>query len=427
MSTPLAHPGEVVIDLNAIADNVTALKSRARSAGLMAVVKADAYGHGLVPSARAALRGGADWLGVAQIGEGLALRAAGVTDPILAWMVTPGLDLAPVVGADVTIAVSSTLILDDVVAAARQHGTAAQVHLKADTGLGRNGAFSLRASGAGIDAKTDWDDLVAAAAAAEAEGAVEVTGIFSHFAYADEPEHPTVRAQEEAFADAVRAAERAGLRPQLRHLSNSAATLTNPGSAWDMVRPGLSVYGLSPVPQVGSAADFGLVPAMQVNARVAVTKDVPAGQGVSYGHTYHAGGPTRLADIPLGYADGIPRHASNAAPVWVAGRRQRIAGRVCMDQFVVDVGDSPVVAGDPVVLFGSGSHGEPTAQDWADAAGTISYEIVTRMGPRVPRTYLGEGVEAPTRTRPWENGQATIGRPAIGTDHRQEPKGEPAS
>ena len=172
-------------------------------------------------------------------------------------------------------------------------------------------------------------------------------------------------------------------------MSNSAATLTTPGATWDMVRPGLAVYGLSPVPDLATSAQLGLRPAMRVTASVAVAKRIPAGQGVSYGHTYAPERETTVVDVPLGYADGVPRHASNVGPVQVGGRRLHVSGRVCMDQFVVDVGDLSVVAGDEVVLFGPGDDGEPTAQDWAEAVGTISYEIVTRFGPRVPRVYVG--------------------------------------
>jgi alanine racemase len=380
-------PARATIDLDAISANVRALRERAGGTELMAVVKADAYGHGLVPSARAALAGGACALGVAQPTEALALRAAGVDAPVLTWLVAPGADVAPLVDAGVEVAVSGPWLLDVLAAAAREAGVSATVQLKADTGLGRNGAFSLAPRGR--DARTDWTDLVDHAAKLEAEGAVRVRGLFTHFAYADAPAHPTVRAQQEAFADAVAVAERAGLRPQVRHMANSAATLTTPDAAWDMVRPGIAVYGLSPVPDIASAAELGLRPAMRVTAQVAVAKRVPAGQGVSYGHTHVTRRETTLVDVPLGYADGIPRHASGAAPVQVHGRRFAIAGRVCMDQFVVDVGDLPVQAGDEVVLFGAGDDGEPTAQDWADAAGTISYEIVTRFGPRVPRVHVG--------------------------------------
>lgn len=379
-------PAVVTVDLTAISDNVRVLRERAGGAELMAVVKADAYGHGLVPSARAALAGGACALGVAQPSEALALRAAGVRAPVLTWLVAPGTDLTPLVEAGVEVAASAPWVLDELGAAARATGVEAVCQLKVDTGLGRNGAFGLPVS---EGRRTDWGELVDRAAALQAEGAVRPRGVFTHFSYADAPTHPTVRGQQDVFADAVRVAEQAGLQLEVRHMSNSAATLTTPGATWDMVRPGLSVFGLSPVPDLGTAADFGLRPAMRATARAAVTKRVPGGQGVSYGHTYLTTGETTLVDVPLGYADGIPRHASGTGPVQIRGQRFTVSGRVCMDQFVVDVGDLPVEPGEEVVLFGTGEDGEPTAQDWADAAGTISYEIVTRFGPRVPRVYVG--------------------------------------
>ena len=379
-------PAVVTVDLTAISDNVRVLRERAGGAELMAVVKADAYGHGLVPSARAALAGGACALGVAQPSEALALRAAGVRAPVLTWLVAPGTDLTPLVEAGVEVAASAPWVLDELGAAARATGVEAVCQLKVDTGLGRNGAFGLPVS---EGRRTDWGELVDRAAALQAEGAVRPRGVFTHFSYADAPTHPTVRGQQDVFADAVRVAEQAGLQLEVRHMSNSAATLTTPGATWDMVRPGLSVFGLSPVPDLGTEADFGLRPAMRATARAAVTKRVPGGQGVSYGHTYLTTGETTLVDVPLGYADGIPRHASGTGPVQIRGQRFTVSGRVCMDQFVVDVGDLPVEPGEEVVLFGTGEDGEPTAQDWADAAGTISYEIVTRFGPRVPRVYVG--------------------------------------
>ena len=379
-------PARATIDLDAITGNVRALRERVCGAELMAGVKADAYGHGLVPSARAALAGGACALGVAQPTEALALRAAGITAPVLTWLVAPGADLAPLGEAGVEVATSAPWVLDELAAAARSTGRPAVAQLKVDTGLGRNGAFGLPLS---ADPRTDWSDLVDRAARLEAEGVLRVRGVFTHFAYSDAPQHPTVRAQQEAFADAVGLAERAGLRPEVRHLSNSAATLTSPSSTWDMVRPGLAIYGLSPVPDLGGADDFGLRPAMRVAATAAVVKRVAAGQGVSYGHTYRTERESTLVDVPLGYADGVPRHASNRGPVQVGGRRFTVTGRVCMDQLVVDVGDQQVEAGDEVVLFGAGDQGEPTAQDWAEAADTISYEIVARIGPRVPRVYTG--------------------------------------
>jgi alanine racemase len=385
MSVAAQHPAHVTVDLSVIAGNVAALKQRAGSAEVMAVVKADAYGHGLVPCARAAVTGGATWLGVAQLAEALALRQAGIGTPVLSWLHAPGMDLAPAVAADVDLGVAAPWSLRAAADAAHSTGRTAKVQLKVDTGLARNGAWALSA---GAD-RTDWELLVDAARELEAQQAIRVTGVFTHFAYADAPEHPTVRAQQEAFAGAVALAERAGLRPDLRHMSNSAAALTTPQAAWDMVRPGLAVFGLSPVPDLGDSAAYGLVPAMTASARVSVTKRVAGGQGVSYGHTYVTTGATTLADVPVGYADGVPRHASGSAEVLVAGARRPIAGRVCLDQFVVDVGDLPVQAGDEVVLFGPGSAGEPTAQDWAEAAGTISYEIVSRFGPRLPRVYVG--------------------------------------
>ncbi|QFG67798.1 alanine racemase [Ornithinimicrobium pratense] len=380
-------PARVTVDLGAIRDNVRTLRERVGGAELMAVVKADAYGHGLVPSARAALAGGACALGVAQPSEAIALREAAIDAPVLTWLVAPGVEVLPLVEAGVEVAASTPWTLDALAAAARASGTTAVTQLKADTGLARNGAFSLPVRAG--DPRTDWTDLVDHAARLAAEGVLRVRGLFTHFSHADAPRDPTVRAQQEAFADAVAVAERAGLDPEVRHMSNSAATLTTPAATWDMVRPGLAVYGLTPVPDLGSAADYGLRPAMRVAAAVAVAKRLPAGQGVSYGHTYAPKRESTVVDVPLGYADGVPRHGSNLAPVQVGGQRFTIAGRVCMDQFVVDVGDLEVGAGDEVVLFGAGDEGEPTAQEWADAVGTISYEIVTRFGPRVPRVYRG--------------------------------------
>lgn len=379
----LAPPGVtgwVEVDLSAITDNVRALKARAGSAELMAVVKADGYGHGALPSARAALAGGATWLGVAQLTEALALRAAGVSAPLLTWLYAPGAPLDAAVLAGVDLALSTPWALDELLAVTRRLGVPARVHLKVDTGLGRGGAFG-----------SGWSALVAAAAAAAAEGAIEVVGVWSHFAYADAPDHPTVRGQQQVFEAAVAELEKAGVTPQLRHLANSAATLTNPSAAYDMVRPGLAIYGLSPVPDLGSSADFGLREAMRVMARLVNVKDLPEGQGVSYGHTYVTDRDTRVGLVPMGYADGIPRAASNAGPMLLGERRLSIAGRVCMDQVVLDLGpDTPAVAGDEVVLFGSDAAGEPCAEDWAVATGTISYEIVTRMSSRLPRYYRTE-------------------------------------
>lgn len=369
-------PARITIDLDAITANTRALKGFAGQAQVMAVVKGDAYGHGLVPSARAALAGGATWLGVAQLDEAFALRAAGIDAPVLSWLHAPGVDFDRAVRESIDLGVPAIWELDAVAQAARRVGRTARVHLKVDTGLARNGAYGA-----------DWTALVEAAKPLVAEGVVSVTGVFTHFAFADAPEHPTVLRQQELFADAVRDCERAGFALEVRHMSNSAATLTSPQAAWDMVRPGLAVYGLSPVPDLGDPAHFGLTPAMTVSANLTVVKRIPAGQGVSYAHTYVPQHDTTVVDVPIGYVDGVPRSASNAAPVLLNGARYSIAGRVCMDQFVVDIGDAQAAAGDEMVLFGDGRDGGPTAQDWAEAAGTISYEIVARMSSRLPRVY----------------------------------------
>jgi alanine racemase len=372
---------EARIDLAAVRHNVGLLADRAAGgAGVMAVVKADGYGHGLVPTARAAVQGGATWLGVAFLEEALALRAAHLDVPILAWLTTPGEDLRPAVAAGVDLGIYSLAELAAAQAAARATGVTTRVQLKADTGLSRGGAQP-----------TDWPELCEAAAKAEADGALKVSGLWSHFAFADGgPDHPTNSRQTHVFREALEIAGRAGLTPEVRHLANSAATLTAPATHFDLVRPGLAVYGLSPVPDVGSPDELGLRPAMTLASTVALTKRVPAGSGVSYLHRYVTEATTSLALVPVGYADGVPRTATNVAQVQLGGQRRTIAGTVCMDQFVLDVHDDGVVAGDEVLLFGPGTRGEPTAQDWADWLGTINYEIVTRVGARVPRTYTGE-------------------------------------
>ncbi len=367
------------IDLTALRANVRSLRGRLTGgAGLMAVVKADAYGHGLVPCARAAREAGADWLGVATPGEALALRAAGDRGRLLCWLWTPDAPWLRAIEADVDVSVSAPWDLAAAVAAAREAGRTARVHLKIDTGLGRSGC-----------PPREWPGLVAAARAAETSGAITVTGLWSHFACADEPGHPSIAAQRAVFEDALAVAARAGLDPEVRHFANSPATLTLPEAHYDLVRTGISVYGLSPSPDVGSAADLGLRPVMTLRAALAGVKRVPGGHGVSYGHEYLTPGETTLALVPAGYADGIPRHASGSGPVLVAGKWRTVTGRVAMDQFVVDLGGDTAEAGDEAILFGPGDRGEPTAEDWARAAGTIGYEIVTRIGSRVPRVHHG--------------------------------------
>ncbi|GGK55368.1 alanine racemase [Planomonospora parontospora subsp. parontospora] len=368
-------PAEARVDLSAIRANAALLRDRASGAQVMATVKADGYGHGMAACARAALEGGADRLGTASVREALALRAEGVTAPVLSWLIPPGEPLEEAVARDVELAAGAPWLVDEIAEAAGRAGCPARVHLKADTGNGRGGATAA-----------DWPALLDRALARQAEGTVEITGLWSHLACADIPGHPSVAAQLDAFDEALAVAEKAGAGGShvIRHIANSAAALAVPRARYDMVRPGIAVYGLSPIPELG---DFGLRPAMTLVARLALVKRVPEGSGVSYGHLYVTDCETTLGLVPLGYADGIPRHATNRAEVLGGGRRRRIAGRVCMDQFVIDVGDDPVTEGDEVVLFGDGSRGEPTAQEWADSLGTITYEIVTGIGSRVPRVY----------------------------------------
>ncbi|MEU4829840.1 alanine racemase [Streptosporangium sp. NPDC023615] len=368
-------PAEARVDLSAIRENLALLAGHASGAEIMVAVKADAYGHGLVPVARACLEGGAGRLGTAFVREALALRAAGVTAPILAWIIPPGEPLEEAVGQDVELSASNPATVDAIADAAAAAGRRARVHLKADTGASRGGAPAR-----------DWPALLDRALARRAEGTIEIAGLWSHLACADVPGHPSVAGQLAAFDEALGIAEKAGAGGShvIRHIANSAAILTLPKARYDMVRPGIAAYGLSPVPELG---DFGLRPAMTLVARIALVKRVPAESGVSYGHLYVTDRETTLGLVPLGYADGVLRHATNRAEVLAGGRRRRIAGRVCMDQFMIDVGDDPLAEGDEVILFGDGSHGEPTLQEWADSLGTITHEIVTGIGPRVPRVH----------------------------------------
>ena len=374
------------MDLAAIRANVAELRRRVAPAEVMVVVKADGYGHGMVEAARAARDAGAAWLGVAVLEEALALRSAGDTGPLLSWLTVPGEDFRPAVAADIDVTAYTVPEVEAVTEAAELLGRVARLQLKVDSGLGRGGATG-----------SEWPDVVAAAAKAQDAGSVEVTGIWSHFACADEPDHPANDRQEQAFRAALDVAEQAGLHARLRHLANSAAALTRPSSHFELVRCGLAAYGLSPVPQLRTSADLGLRPAMTARSSVAIAKRVPAGSGVSYGHTYVTDRETTLAVVPVGYGEGLLRSASSVAPVQVAGTKRRVSGRVCMDQIVVDVGDDEVSAGDDVVLFGPGSTGEPTAEDWAQACGTISYEIVTRLGGRFVRSYVDAGARGDAR------------------------------
>jgi len=365
---------EAVIDLDAIARNVRTIADRVAPAEVMAVVKADAYGHGAVEATRAALAGGATRLGVADLDEALALRSAGIDAPILAWLHDPDADFAGAVAAGVELGISNLAQLER--AASALQGGPARVHLKIDTGLSRNGV-----------AEEDWGAAVARAAELEREGRLVVVGVFSHFANTS---RDVDAAQRAAFERALASAAEAGLRPATRHLASSEQAIRDPQARYDMVRIGIGMYGLTPFGDGTSCTDLGLTPAMTLRTRIAAVRRVTAGTGASYAHIWHADHATTLALVPLGYADGIPRHASGGgAEVLLAGARRPVVGRVAMDQFIVDVGDAQVEAGDEVVVFGDPATGAPTADEWAEAAGTIGYEIVTRIGPRVARTYTG--------------------------------------
>ncbi|WP_310266248.1 alanine racemase [Kocuria rhizophila] len=388
---PADGPSErsAVVDLAAVEHNVGRLLELARGRTLIAVVKADAYGHGAPRVARAALAAGAHMLGTAHVAEALALRAEGITAPVLAWLHTAATDFRAAVRQDVRLGLSGGE-LDLVLGAAREAGRPAVVHLKFDSGLGRNGATPAQ-----------WPELLERVRQAEGQGLLTVEGIFTHLAVADEPSRPETAEQLAAFQDAVRAARDAGLNPTTVHAANtpgllSAADRPDPDAMLlDAVRVGLGLYGLSPFAD-RSPQEFGLVPAMTLRTRVANVKDVPAGAGVSYGLTYRTEGPTRLALIPLGYADGVPRVATGA-PVRIGDRVYPVVGRIAMDQCVVDLSlgrpvgagsqEQSVRIGDEAVLFGAGE--DPSVVEWADAAGTINYEIVTRISPRVPREYVG--------------------------------------
>ncbi len=369
---------EALVDLAAVRHNVGVLRGAAPDSALMAVVKADGYGHGAVPVAEAALASGASWLGVCTIEEALDLRAGGLTAPILSWLHLPDDDFAAAVAADVDLSVASRAHLAAVLAGARRAQRSARLHLKVDTGLTRNGVQPR-----------DWPDLLDAVAKAVVDGAAEVVAVWSHLAHADAPHHPTLDRQAARLNDAWHAARDRGLDP-IRHLANSAATLTRPDLHFDLVRPGIAVYGLDPLAR--PVHESPLLPAMTLRARVALVKRVPAGEGVSYGHAWTTSRETTLALVPIGYADGVPRRLGRGGRmrVLLAGEVRPVVGRVCMDQVMVDCGDDPVREGDEVVLFGTGEHGEPTAQDWADELEAIHYEVVTGVhGRRVTRTVVG--------------------------------------
>lgn len=366
-----------VVDLDAIGHNVATLREHAGSAAVMAVVKADGYGHGAPPVARAALAAGAAELGVATVEEALALRRDGITAPVLAWLHMPNTDFAPALAADVQLGVSSEREVDDILAAVRRTGHTATVTVKVDTGLSRNGV-----------GPADYPAVLAALRRAQADDAIRVRGTMSHLVHGDDPDHPLNDLQAERLTDMVATARDQGLRVDVVHLSNSPAVLTRPDLAFDMVRPGIAVYGLTPLPERG---DMGLRPAMTVRCPVVLVRPLKAGDGVSYGHRWIAERDTTVALIPAGYADGVFRTLSGRIEVSINGRRYPNVGRICMDQFVVDLGPGPsdVAVGDDAILFGPGSEGEQTAQDWAELLDTINYEVATSPRGRITRAYVG--------------------------------------
>ncbi|HET9898128.1 MAG TPA: alanine racemase [Streptosporangiaceae bacterium] len=397
---------EAIVDVSAIRANVAAMARHVGKAQVMAVVKSDGYGHGMLPTAKAALAGGATWLGVGHVAEGVALRQAGLSVPVLCLLAAPDAPHQEAIESGIDLSAGSASLVRQIGTVAALAGRPARLHLKADTGMSRGGA-TMR----------DWPDVVAAALAEQAAGRCEIVGIWSHLACADIPGHPSVDAQLAVFGEALSQASRLGARPLVRHLANTPALLTRPDTWFDLVRPGGGVTGLCTLP--GGPPGW-LRPAMTVRTRLVQTKRVPAGTGVSYGHRYHTKAETTLGLIPLGYNEGIPRGARDIAQVLVRGRRLSISGTVCMNQCVVDVGDLPVRDGDQVVLFGPGDHGEPTAQEWADLLDTLSYDIVTRFTGKIPRSYCGVTGELAAAgsagaTVAWacaDTGQAAIGVPA---------------
>lgn len=365
----MTYPSRARIDLDALAHNFRVVKS-ATQARVAGIVKADAYGHGLIPVARTLAAAGADYLGVAQLAEAFTLREAIADIPILAWIYTPGTDLARAIEEEIEISAPAPWAVEEIARAARNASRPARIHVEIDTGMARGGLTPAQVP------------EVADRLGELAGDGVELVGLWSHLARADEPEHPLTGRQLDRFEQAAEEFAARGLHP-MRHLANSAGTLWHPDTHLDLVRPGIALYGLSPNPDTASAAELGLRPVMTLSAPVVSARDVPAATGVSYGHTEIVG-PARLATVPLGYADGIPRSASRRAEVAGAGKLRKIIGTVCMDQFVIEGED--LDAGDTVVLFGEGA---PGADDWARHCGTIGYEITTRLGPRVPRIYEG--------------------------------------
>jgi alanine racemase len=367
------------INLTAIKKNIEYIKQKS-NAQILAVVKADAYGHGLIPVAKAAVDSGATWLGTALLEEAIELRNNGIDANVIAWLTPLGEDFKSALSLKIEIGVSSIELLDEIVSASEEVGVIPRLHLEIDTGMSRGGVAD------------QWEMLIAKVANLIKENKIEIVGAWSHFARADEPAEVMNKEQLDLFDNKVTQLRSLGIKPEFIHIANSAAALTNQASHKSIVRWGIGLYGLSPdVNNLGDSKKLGLLPAMKLKAKLNLVKKVKSGATVGYGATAKVLKDTKLGVISLGYADGIPRNANNSAGVFVAGKRAAIIGRVSMDQFVVDLGaDSLAKTGDEVIVFGDGSAGEYTVDEWAKACGTINYEIVTRIGPRVPRIYTYE-------------------------------------
>ena len=380
----MENRAEVLIDLGAIRENIKYLMAKSGKPAL-AVVKADGYGHGLLPVAKSALSAGASWLGVALLEEARALRQGGINAPIIAWLTPVTDDFASAISEDIDIAIPSLAHLEAITSAARSLGKCARVHLEVDTGMSRGGALH------------EWSELVRSAKSYQDSGLIKVIGIWSHFARADEAGHEFNNKQLENFKSAVAEAKSVGITPEVIHLSNSAAAINDADSHFDLLRLGIAIYGLSPdFSHMGSSEKLNLKPAMSIRARIHLVKDIPAGSQVGYGGSAITKVDTKLGVIAMGYSDGIPRSANSSAGVLVGNKRAPIIGRVSMDQFVVDLGrDSSVKAGDWAYIIGSNpsdsytSASSYTADSWASASATINYEIVTRIAARVKRIYQG--------------------------------------
>ena len=374
MSDPVTQrPSRIVVDLSAVGDNLRAIRARV-GVPVMGIVKANAYGHGLVPVARHLEACGVDRLGVAFVEEGIALRRAGIRLPVLVLGGIFGPQVADYLRHELEITVSSLDKLRQVEAVAEALGQRARVHLKIDTGMERIGVHSYSCAG-----------FIEAAAASRW---CDVVGVYSHLACADDPGSPMTDRQVERFAEACAHFTRIGAPMPLRHLANSGGVLHAPGTWLDLVRPGIILYGVLPDP--ASQATLALRPALSLVSRVVYFKVVRAGGTVSYGATWAAANDTRIATIPVGYGDGYPRALSSRGEVLLRGHRRPIAGRVCMDQFMVDLGpDGTAYNEDEVVLVGRHDGQAIRVEDIARQAGTIPYEILTGLNERIPRAYVG--------------------------------------